>query len=147
MEGKSDRDHVFAKKDGEEDEDDEFMPSDQEGLILDEDEQEESDIDEFSQHSESDSEDSEIADADDNDQSIDSSSTPADGQSAKEKKSQTDEFTYRPVEGEDIYGRQQGNVAVQSKYVPPARRKDILSQIDEVSSPSTLLLSYLIIVT
>ena len=39
--------------------------------------------------------------------------------------------TYQPTEGEDIYGRVIGSNA--QKYTPPARRKELVSAIDEVS--------------
>lgn len=48
-----------------------------------------------------------------------------------------DLFTYRPVKGEDIYGRQLNSTEesgdAPKKYIPPAKRKEVLSKIDEVS--------------
>ena len=39
--------------------------------------------------------------------------------------------TYHPTEGEDIYGRVIGSST--QKYTPPARRKELVSAIDEVA--------------
>lgn len=54
----------------------------------------------------------------------------------EEEEAVKDLFTYRPAAGEDIYGRSTASTEVAAdkpgKYVPPAKRKAALMEVDEV---------------
>eukprot|EP01036_Dinobryon_divergens_P032648 gene32648-42283_t len=63
-------------------------------------------------------------------------STDEDGEEYEEELP-TPAETYQPTEGEDIYGRVIGSSA--QKYTPPARRKELVSAIDESSDTVRLL--------
>lgn len=61
---------------------------------------------------------------------------------AKRKEKEHAMFTYKPVSGEDIYGRSTEKDAATgdkpAKYVPPAKRKASLMEVDEVSQPFSI---------
>lgn len=118
-------------------------------LIAD-DEQEQSDLEaeiESDSEEESDGEESESFDATKNDQEISNECEESDERDGDETTGGEDDdagrednssaFTYKPSEGEDIYGRSTGKGVTSSqaggKYVPPGKRILLLTAIDEVS--------------
>ena len=157
--GKNKKDRVFAKSNTGTDEVEEEDESPEEihvvGHCIDDDAQEQSDIDdndvddddeeeEEGEEEEEKEEEEEGAsgeevddndnddddDDDDNDDDVDDASS--DRQDAKRLNS----HEYHPTQGEDIYGRIKNNDqtgATAAKYVAPARRKQLLTTIDESS--------------
>jgi len=90
--------------------------------IVDDDEQEESDVE--NGEGDGDAADDDDDDDDDEEENNDDEEEEGDGAATAE--------TYRPVQGEDIYGRNTSNA-----YVPPAARRklQLTSTIDEVTVP------------
>lgn len=160
VEGKCRRDKVFAKsissRDDDDSDDSRDLPEEVRvvGHMIDDDEQEDSDLDD------EDSEDEEGGDEVDEDEDEDEGTEDdelnddeeggnegdeeeGDDQEEEEDKGASSrvlansKHEYRPSEGEDIYGRRTdvpSNATIATKYVPPARRAQLAMTIDEVGA-------------
>lgn len=141
---------VFKNEGGSDDEfDDQFTPH-----ILDDSEQEGSDIDDGDHDGESESDDEDedqISDAlPEESEGSENEDDDGDGDDYQSEESSQEEteiteklpaFVYRPTQGEDIYGRplnQSGNEGSSGKYVPPARRQQQQQQV-LTSNPSSVI--------
>lgn len=131
VKGKSTKSSVFANKD------DDILDDDKNsdyiaGHLINDDEFEESDIEDEIDENFDDVVDNEIMfDKDSNDEYSDSE----EDEDEEEKRSEVELNTYRPIEGEDIYGRstvKDENGGLVEKYIPPSKRNAALTTIDEV---------------
>lgn len=131
----SDLEDEVDEEDDEEQEEEE--DDDVEGEGVDEGEEEEGDDEEGDEEDEEEegSEGSESNEDEDSDGDDGDDSTP-------ENDTNDDKHIYRPVKGEDIYGRTIGSASsseTSSKYIPPARRQSLLTTVDESSESVKLL--------
>ena len=155
--GKNKKDRVFAKSNTEMDEKDEDDESPEEihvvGHCIDDDAQEQSDIDDNDaddddESSDEDEEEEEEEDdeqeheggtgeeVDDDDNDDDNDNDDDDDESDRHDATRLNSHEYHPTQGEDIYGRVKNDDqtgATSTKYVAPARRKQLLTTIDESS--------------
>ena len=160
--GKNKKDRVFAKSNAETDDKEEDDESPEEihvvGHCIDDDAQEQSDIDDNDdddddgepsdddgteneeEEDERDDEDDDVNDEDDdddgNDDGDDDDDDDDDAVSDRQGGTHLNNHEYRPIQGEDIYGRIKNDDqtgATATKYVAPARRKQLLTTIDESS--------------
>lgn len=80
---------------------------------------------------------------DDHDSDNDSNESDAEDTEEEDENQVKELFTYKPIEGEDIYGRAIASNADKSannnKYVPPAKRKAALMEIDDSSEKVVVL--------
>jgi hypothetical protein len=132
VKGKNTKSGVFADKEeviSDDDENADYIA----GHLINDDEFEESDIEDEIDENFDDVVDNEILYEKDSKDEYDSENSK--DEEEEENKSEVELNTYRPIEGEDIYGRstlKDENGGVVEKYIPPSRRNASLTTIDEV---------------